>query len=303
MPRKADWSGHEEELVILEKEWSPSNKMALADLTPSSHKSGEWICPNGHVWIAPVYTRDHGKSGCPYCAGKRPIMGETDLASRYPELCKEWSDKNLPTRPTDLTYGSAKMVWWHCHVCGNEWQDTVKHRAGGGRGCPVCSGRRPGKDNHNLAVDAPDVAATWNYDRNDKTPSDYTIGSNARVWWVCDKGHEWTATINTRTRKSGPRGCPICDGKQVLAGYNDLASTEPEVMESWDMTRNKMSPTSVTRGSNQYAYWLCNEGHSYRMKIKDRTKGCGCPICAGKGRGNDYMRRYYGIYRRSEKSL
>lgn len=29
-------------------------------------------------------------SGCPYCAGKRPIKGETDLATMHPELIIDW---------------------------------------------------------------------------------------------------------------------------------------------------------------------------------------------------------------------
>ncbi len=34
-----------------------------------------------------------------------------------------------------------------------------------------------------------------------------TYGSNQKVWWVCDKGHEWEATVKDRSRGTN---CPTC---------------------------------------------------------------------------------------------
>ena len=33
------------------------------------------------------------------------------LADGYPELVKEWSDKNGDLKPDKVTYGSNKIVW------------------------------------------------------------------------------------------------------------------------------------------------------------------------------------------------
>ena len=30
----------------------------------------------------------------------------------HPELVDEWSEKNLPLTPDDITYGSNKVYWW-----------------------------------------------------------------------------------------------------------------------------------------------------------------------------------------------
>ncbi|MBO5630371.1 MAG: zinc-ribbon domain-containing protein [Aeriscardovia sp.] len=39
------------------------------------------------------------------------------------------------------------------------------------------------------------LASEWNYERNGEiTPSDIAIGSPKKVWWKCEKGHEWQAT-------------------------------------------------------------------------------------------------------------
>ena len=47
------------------------------------------------------------------------------LAEVHPELITEWSEKNLPLTPDDITFGSNKKVWWK-GTCGHEWQTSVK---------------------------------------------------------------------------------------------------------------------------------------------------------------------------------
>ena len=43
------------------------------------------------------------------------------LAEVRPELVPEWSEKNLPLKPDEITFGSNKKVWWR-GACGHEWQ-------------------------------------------------------------------------------------------------------------------------------------------------------------------------------------
>ena len=62
------------------------------------------------------------------------------LAEVHPELVLEWSEKNLPLTPEDITFGSNKKVWWK-GACGHEWQTSVKARSNGEK-CPICSGAR-----------------------------------------------------------------------------------------------------------------------------------------------------------------
>ena len=62
------------------------------------------------------------------------------LAEVHPELVSEWSEKNLPLTPNDITFGSNKKVWWK-GACGHEWQASVKARSNGEK-CPICSGAR-----------------------------------------------------------------------------------------------------------------------------------------------------------------
>ena len=49
------------------------------------------------------------------------------------------------------------------------------------------------KDNNKLVKE-------WNYEKNkDIDINKITLGSNKKVWWICDKGHEWQAVIASRT--------------------------------------------------------------------------------------------------------
>ena len=40
----------------------------------------------------------------------------------------------------------------------------------------------------------------WHPARNGAlTPGDLSYGSKRKVWWQCEKGHEWQAVVHTRT--------------------------------------------------------------------------------------------------------
>ena len=69
-------------------------------------------------------------------------MGETDLATLFPEVIKEWHfEKNAPLRPEKFTKGSHKKVWWKCSE-GHEWEAQIKSRTLGGTGCPECAKKK-----------------------------------------------------------------------------------------------------------------------------------------------------------------
>ena len=41
-----------------------------------------------------------------------------------PELVPEWSPRNLPLTPDNVSYGSNKLYWWK-GSCGHEWQSRA----------------------------------------------------------------------------------------------------------------------------------------------------------------------------------
>lgn len=252
------------------------------DASYGSHKKVWWRCDKGHEWQAEIKSRVQG-CGCPVCADRQIQCGSNDLATTHPMIAAEWHPtKNGPLKPTDVTSGMTKKVWWKCTE-GHEWFAPISSRTRGS-GCPVCSGKVVQKGYNDLASLFPEVAAQWMREKNlPLTPETVTPFSNHRVWWKCTEGHEWQALISARTASSS--GCPYCTGRKVKPGYNDLATVYPEIAKEWHPTLNgELTPEMVTVGSKKRVWWRCGEGHEWRAVIYSRTgkNKHGCPVCAGK---------------------
>ena len=150
------------------------------------------------------------------------------LREKSSELAAEWSEKNLPLTPDDVSYGSNKRVWWKGR-CGHEWDAIIKNRVNGS-GCPICSGNRVFPGINDLKTKRPDPASQWSEKNKDSSPKEVSIYSNRRVWWRCEKGHEWLARVADRTEG---HGCPYCCGNTFAEGINDLKTLRPEIAAEW----------------------------------------------------------------------
>ena len=133
------------------------------------------------------------------------------LAEVHPELITEWSEKNLPLIPDDITFGSNKKVWWK-GTCGHEWQTSVKARSNEEK-CPICSGARVIAGINDLATLEPLLEKQWSK-KNKIKPTEVSIGSHKKVIWRCEKGHEWEVAVKSRTINK--TGCPYCSHNKVL---------------------------------------------------------------------------------------
>lgn len=122
----------------LAKEWNYDKNINLdINMTPpQAHYKAWWICENGHEWESDIYNR-YGGAGCPYCAGNKPIQGETDLATIHPEILDEWDYEKNDKLPMEYTPQSHSKVWWKCEF-GHSWKAIIKNRVNG-TGCPDCN--------------------------------------------------------------------------------------------------------------------------------------------------------------------
>ena len=205
---------------------------------------------------------------------------ENSLSSANPQVAKEWNyEKNGTVKPEYFRANSNKKVWWRCGS-GHEWQATIANR-NNGNGCPYCSGRQAVKDKNSLQIVNSALAKEWNYEKNqNQKPENFTANSGIKVWWRCNQGHEWQARITDRNQG---QGCPYCAGRKVFSGYNDLQTVNPELVKEWDYEKNiELTPLTVTSGSNTKVWWKCSKGHKWQASIANRSKGRGCPYCAGR---------------------
>jgi hypothetical protein len=226
-----------------------------------------WICKYGHKYEAQIVERKRGKN-CPVCSGRKLLVGENDLATTHPEIAKEafgWDPRNYLS-------GSDVKLEWKCEK-GHRYFAQVWSRSGRGTGCPYCSGRKVIKGENDLATTNPDIAnEAFEWD-----PSLISAGSQKKVKWKCGLGHIFEAKIANRTIHK--TRCSYCSNNQVLAGFNDLATTHPEVASQ----ANGWDPTTVFAGSGKILTWKCKFGHQWRnsphQHLKSRT---GCPICSNR---------------------
>lgn len=254
--------------------------LSLDEITSGSQRKVWWRCKQGHEWRSSPYERAKRGTGCPYCMGKRILPG-MDLASLYPHLTEQWNfRRNGELGPENVLPGSHRSVWWICSK-GHEWKAMINSRSKGS-GCPVCAGRVVIPGENDLETVSPVLAAQWHTGKNGALyPSQVLSGSKQKVWWRCDRGHEWQASIKSRLQGAG---CPVCAGKVVNPGENDLKSFSPELAEQWDREENgALSPEQVSAFSNRRVWWKCCRGHTWQAKISARvTNQSECPYCTNR---------------------
>lgn len=262
----------------LAKEWHPTRNAGLTprDVTANSTKEVWWYCEHGHEWQEIVRKRSVRGYGCPYCSGRR-VAPETCLAEVNPRLAAEWHpEKNGDLTPWDVMPSSGRKVWWQCEN-GHEWRAAISNRSKG-RGCRQCADRR--RKGITFAEAPAELVAQWNRERNPLPPSAYAMRSNKKVWWRCDKGHEWEATPDARTSGSG---CPYCAGR-LPTEETCLHGMNPALAAEWDQEANgTLTPRQVFPHSKRRAGWKCSVcGHRWTAPIAYRTNGSGCPACREK---------------------
>src|SRR5690606_16273269 len=119
-----------------------------------------------------------------------------------------------------------------------------------------------------LSTTHPTLSAEWS-SSNPLGPENYSAGSNKKVLWVCAKNHQYSCSVNNRTNGAG---CPYCAGKKPYLGETDLATIRPDLLSEWDFSKNKKKPGDYTSGADQKVWWICQEGHSWMAKVRDRTR-------------------------------
>ena len=265
----------------LANEWHPTKN---GELTPimiiaGSPKKVWWLGKCGHEWQANINMRDSG-SGCPVCLNRQVLKGFNDLATVNPELSREWHPtKNGDLTPEMIIAGSPKKVWW-LGKCGHEWEAVLQSR-NNGVGCPICAGQQLLSGYNDFATKFPELVKEWNAIRNDGlTPDLVSPYTSKKVWWTCKYGHEYQSSVAS---KSNGTGCPVCSNRQVLAGFNDLATKNAGLTKEWHPFQNgELTPNDVTPGSGKKVWWKCENGHEWEASTVNRTKGRGCPYCPRK---------------------
>ncbi|WP_311525206.1 zinc-ribbon domain-containing protein [uncultured Varibaculum sp.] len=258
----------------LAAEIHPDSDIKAEDVTAGSTKKPLWVCERGHTWRARVSHRTNSSS-CPYCSGRKAIVGETDLATVNPELAKQVSP-NSKIKATEVTAFSNKKVLWVCKR-GHRWRVSVASRTNG-TGCPYCAGQKVSPGFNDLATVNPSLASEVSPDSKIKA-TEITAFSNKKLLWKCSKDHQWIATVSERAARG--TGCPYCSGRKAIVGENDLATVNPELAAQIHPDSD-VKANEVTVGSDKKPLWVCKRGHTWQTTSEKRLRGDGCPYCSGR---------------------
>jgi DNA-directed RNA polymerase subunit RPC12/RpoP len=108
-------------------------------------------------------------------------------------------------------------------------------------------------------------------------PKTLTQGMHKKVISKCsDCSHEWPAMVNNLT--SG-QGCPRCARHVVAVGINDLLTTHCEIAKKII----SHDPKTLTQGMAKKVISKCSAcSHEWPARVKNLTRGSGCPACAGR---------------------
>lgn len=264
--------------IAFEWNYDKNGNLKPANVTSNSQKKVWWKCHKGHEWQATVVNRNRGYN-CPYCVGQKVLLGYNDLQTVNPTLAKEWNyEKNTNLKLENVSAGSKKKAWWKCSN-GHEWQATIKNRSHGHR-CPYCSRQERVKEKRSVLSCDEILIKEWNHEKNGELkPESFTAKSHKKIWWKCSNGHEWQATLASR---SSGRGCPYCSNRSVLKGYNDLQTVNPSLAQEWNYAKNdELTPMDVTSGCDRKVWWKCSNGHEWQARIDHRSRRSDCPYCAG----------------------
>ena len=280
------------------------DKSLLETVGSSCKDKVEWECEHGHRWFAIVVNRAKKGYGCPYCSGRLPIPGETDLATTHPKIASELVDQSLAA---ELKPTSHKKVAWRCEQ-GHTWEQSPAARVSKGSGCPYCSGRKAIEGKTDLASTHPELAAEL---VDQSLATKLKRGSNCRVEWRCENGHIWRQSPNARTRLG--LTCPQCRAEREKDKTDNrkkthespadnpqnrsprqkrqrtgmppkslLIDTHPEIAAQ--MTDTELAKT-IGSHSNKKVQWRCPDhpDHIWTAPVTSRTNvGTGCPYCSGR---------------------
>lgn len=265
----------------LAEQWHPTKNthLTLQTAYANSGKKAHWQCPTcQHEWEAQIASRNRG-NGCPNCAGKI-VNPQNSLQPNHPQIAKQYHPTRNNKPIQEAKTGQSASCWWQCEH-GHEWKTSPYNRVKQQDGCPHCGGRFATPEN-NLQQAHPEIAKQWHPTKNTATPETTTPKSSKKVWWQCDKGHEWETTPQKRVGLN--QNCPYCVGTKV-GKDNNLQVTHPEIAKQYHPTLNTVPVTSIRYGSTIKRWWICpkNSEHVWEAAVSTRTRKTaeyGCRECS-----------------------
>lgn len=264
----------------INERWGKENKLSPEEVAKTHQDKVQILCftCEQYDWRKPKEIINN-PDRCSVCAGKTIIVGYNDALTHNPFLKEIWGEQNT-TEPTDYSKNSGKKVWIKCKKCHQETLRQISNTIINPDGCSVCAGKLVIAGVNDLQSQNPTLAEEWSA-QNTLKADEVIAGGRGTFWWTCRKCNgDWEAMMGWRLQGTG---CPHCSGLAVTEGVNDLATTLPELLETWDYEKNTIKPTELSRSSQKKVWWKCEAGHSWETSPAYRHKNSkihNCNTCS-----------------------
>ena len=264
-------------------EWHPNKngKITPKEIVYGSNKNVWWICQNGHEWKAQVNSRTGLKgTGCPRCS-KRISSFEIRILS---ELESFFSN----IKPIYKLKGTEIDLLLKDHNIGIEYDGWYFHK------------NRIQKDKvkneflkkNNIDLirirEAP-LKKISNKDiiikQNELKKSDLNKLLNAILNISQIKDKKITKYLTKKSFQQEKKYRKYLSFYPAPIPQKSLSESHAYLVKEWDFKKNfPLKPKNFYTNSGTKVWWKCNNGHSWKIRIANRTgKGnTGCPYCSGK---------------------
>lgn len=215
-------------------------------------------------------------------------------------LLEHWDFELNEENPKTDPISRSRQFYWKCEKFNHSYTITFLQIKKGQR-CNICAGKVIVPGINDFASQCPpELFKQWDREKNKEiglSPEKVTINCPKVSYWICDIGHSYSKRVKHFTSS-----CSYCSGRKVLEGFNDIATTHPELMPEWS-PKNAFDPTKISAGQALSVLWECPVGHEYKSVLYERAnpnRKRGCPYCAGhlimKG-FNDFASKYPALIR------
>jgi hypothetical protein len=229
-------------------------------------------CPEEHSWEGNIEQIYSLAKECPICA-----MKVSSLEYTHPKLLQYWDYATNPN-PHTIKFRERKIYNFKNKHCHHHWTRNLRNQ-NNDNNCAICSHRVIIIGTNDVLTRFPQLALAYNHSKNRLKIEELSL--NTLVDLTCPLGHKWNSKIATFVKLKTP--CPYCDNRQCLRGFNDLATTHPELLRQWDFEINEESPFHILSDFTTNYMWKCKEGHSWPQSINHRLASKNsCPVCLKK---------------------
>lgn len=241
-----------------------------------SRKHGVFVCSiHGDTYEGKIANIAAGGTRCPTCRRLK------SLANFRPDL-EKWLDPEYNQKLEDYLPQSNKTLHFVCKE--NHKFDYVISDMPDAENfdCPICNGVRIEPGFNDVATLRPELVNEWS-SNNSFSLSTVGKGSHFRGLWVCpDCGYEYPLEVRDRFEHLD-NSCPVCNGRIVITGINDLATKQPELVDKLS-DELKVVANKILFKQTKWLKWKCQTcGGIYPDSIGNVVAGINnCPYCAGK---------------------